>query len=241
VDAFTCVIAFLTGWGSSRHQDHQGQAWWRAAAGSIQHGRPLYLLSGHSIHRTPDAHKDNHVIGFIECASFPSANLLMTPICLIRPRDRCPANWTPPPRPPGREDEHLLEPVLEPRPTEGGCRAPRRHCGTPTRGAAGSPGLAHCHRELLDLEARRTARDNPRLPVGLYGLGRVWVTTTAVQIRTFCAHARCRAGPASPVRSSLAVDVVHCRAAARVHRSRLGIGSASAARQGAALKGSAKY
>jgi hypothetical protein len=41
--------------------------------------------------------------------------------------------------------------------------------------------------------------------------------------------------------SSLAVDVVHRLAVARVHRSRPGIGSASAARQGGAWKGPAKY
>lgn len=65
----------------------------------------------------------------------------------------------------------------------------------------------------------------------------------AVKIRTFCACVRCRAGPASPVRSSLAVGVVHRPAVAWVHRSRPGIGSASASavRQGGAWKGPAKY
>src|SRR5580692_1018358 len=71
--------------------------------------------------------------------------------------------------------------------------------------------------------------------------GLVSVKTMAVQIRTFCGCVRCRAGPASPVRSSLAVDVVYRRAAAWVHRSRPGIGSASAAGQGGVWKGPARY
>jgi len=53
--------------------------------------------------------------------------------------------------------------------------------------------------------------------------------------------AQARAGPASPVRSSLAAGVVHRPAVAWGYRSRPGTGSASAARQAGAWKGSAKY
>lgn len=76
-------------------------------------------------------------------------------------------------------------------------------------------------------------------------LGAVRCTTGVIankaQNRSFCARAGCRAGPASSVRSSLAVDFVHPPAAAGVHRSRPGIGWANAARRAGAWKGPAKY
>jgi hypothetical protein len=110
-------------------------------------------------------------------------------------------------------------------------------------GVAGTdpPGYLPCQMgaSLPTATAPRSSRH------AISALGAVRFTTGVIantaQNLSFCARAGCRAGPASSVRSSLAVDFVHRPAAAGVHRSRPGIGSASAARRAGAWKGSAKY
>jgi len=109
-------------------------------------------------------------------------------------------------------------------------------------GSTGRPGRPNRHAFSKSGDHDRVA---PRLPERDRLAGRSCpqdVLSHPVMHRARCPRIqRCELTAASPVRSSLAVDVVHRPAVAWVHRSRSGIGSASAAREAGAGKGSAKY
>jgi hypothetical protein len=101
---------------------------------------------------------------------------------------------------------------------------------------AGSLAVLACV-DLLHLGERRRAPGRE---------AEIYATPGTAHLRQWLARRRAAelktvAGPALPVWSSRAIDGVHRLAAAWIHRARPGMGSASAAREEGACRGSAKY